>query len=529
MTDNPTTDGSRTSADEELAAARRRALLPTSSPDRFQPRPGPEETGAPAAEVDDDAATERDATERDATERDATERDATTERDAAAEHAAGTDGREPERTEAAPAEPDPADRAHADDVDTVVVADDADPAAPHGATGSGARAARPDDTSVTAPPPPTGEETAEDEVDAESWDAAFASGGDGVPTAAEHPADAPDTDPQTADARDADAHSADTDGAPSSGTTTDGAPTTTTAPTTTAAPADDEDDEAWTPLFAASRAAAARSAGSADAAQGHAPDSAVPTTTTPDAPGSDGTATTRLAAGGAARSGRGGSTPESRAAASTAGATAAGTTAAGTAAGSTTTGRKDQGLPDTWDGDAPQDAPPSRGAGTHVWVLLVSLVLAPVAWYLVADAGARLSNGESTAWVTGDVVAEHVAELGAGAVLVLLLVLLARVSSLGAWVWGIVGTVLGAAWLVVPGPLSDLLDPVLDGLTNLSGVESLGENIAAHLVTDGTSGRLLMYGLALLGVAIATHGARRAGRAEGVFVAEERRATRPRG
>jgi hypothetical protein len=181
--------------------------------------------------------------------------------------------------------------------------------------------------------------------------------------------------------------------------------------------------------------------------------------------------------------------------------------AAGSSTSSTSPARD---LPDTWSSSAPQDAPHRRGAGTHIWVLLVSLVLVPVAWYLLADGGARLTAGTNTSWVTGDIELAHVGELAAGAVLAVL------------------ATVLGAAWVAVPGPLSDLISPVLDGLRDLAGVGSVGENMADHLIADGTSGRLLLYGLALLAIAITVGGARRSGRAEGEFDAEERRATSSR-
>ncbi|MGO1835381.1 MAG: hypothetical protein ACTH0C_12010, partial [Actinomycetaceae bacterium] len=200
----------------------------------------------------------------------------------------------------------------------------------------------------------------------------------------------------------------------------------------------------------------------------------------------------------------------------------------GSSTSSTTSTSPARDLPDTWSSSAPQDAPHRRGAGTHIWVLLVSLVLIPVAWYLLTDAGARLTAGTNTSWVTGDIELAHVGELAAGAVLVFLAILLVRVSASGAWLWGAIATVLGAAWVAVPGPLADLITPVLDGMRDLAGVGSIGENMADHLIVDGTSGRLLLYGLALLAIALTVGGARRSGRAEGEFDAEERRATASR-
>ncbi|MGC5628214.1 hypothetical protein ACPYO6_08215 [Georgenia sp. Z1344] len=611
MTDNPSTDGSRTSADDELAAARRRALLPTSSPERLRPHGGDDTLARMPAVGSDEA--ERSVEGTNAPDDDAP-RDVPPADDATApvdevEVAPDAQVDEPGAIPATHADESQTDEPQTDEPQT----DDAVPVddqAPHGATGSGARAADPAEaweTSIDAPPAPTGEDLdehpqggagddtravdtnetrpmtapdgdetrpldgpaqdqtgdadaastaihapgdaspTEDDVDADSWDAAFASGGDGVPTATDRPTG---TGAAGATAAGATATGAATatadDDSPADGSEAIDASAAEPSDTDTSGDDTSDDDDSWTPLFAASRAAVARSgssAGSADSATGHAAGSAdsdgTATTRTPDAAGDattddpgtgSGAATATLATGAAGLAARGRRTPEGTAAGAASG-TAAGATSADARTTGRTTDRRstEDGLPDTWRGDAPQDTPPSRGAGTHLWVLLASLVLAPVAWYLVTDAGRRLTNGENTAWVTGDVVVEHVAELGAGAVLVLLLVLLSRVSSIGAWVWGVVGTLLGAAWLVVPGPLSDLIQPVLDGISDLSGVGALGENVAAHLVTDGSSGRLLLYGLALVGVAAATHGARRAGRAEGVFAAEEQRATRPRG
>lgn len=544
MTDNPISDGSRTSADDELADARRRALLPTSSTERMARPSGRDDEPAPAA--------------------------------GGVTGGGASVARPDDDGEIAPAAPPPPTDADlspdADPVDGVGPVTDASPVADEGPVADEDRRPfadeddvvdqRPvvDDEPVTDEEPladeqtvalehpdadeapvaderdvvdeerPTDEQTVtgertrehertdvedgpgendtavhpaagtDDELDADSWDAAFASDGD------EPPVTTTTTTETSAEA----------------GTTDATATTATTAPAT-------EDDDSWTPLFVASRDAVrnGNSAASADVA----PDAAAGpggSARKPDASGTDdshgGTAALATGAAGLAAS-RSRTTPEARAA------DAQGTSGTTRVTGTTARTGKDEGagLPDTWAGDAPQDDPPSRGFGTHLWVLLASLVLAPVAWYLIIDAGARLTAGTNTAWVTGDVVVEHVAELGAGVVLAFLLVLLARVSSIGAWVWGAVGTVLGVAWLVAPGPLSDLLQPVLDGLADVSGIGAVGENIAAHVVTEGSSGRLLLHGAVLVAIAVACHGARRAGRAEGAFVAEERHATRPRG
>src|SRR5699024_2437210 len=57
--------------------------------------------------------------------------------------------------------------------------------------------------------------------------------------------------------------------------------------------------------------------------------------------------------------------------------------------------------------------PPSRG-GTHALTVLVTLLLTPVAWYLLADAGARLTLPSGNPWESGNLNVAALLELGAG-------------------------------------------------------------------------------------------------------------------
>ncbi|WP_164737244.1 hypothetical protein [Georgenia sp. SYP-B2076] len=150
-------------------------------------------------------------------------------------------------------------------------------------------------------------------------------------------------------------------------------------------------------------------------------------------------------------------------------------------------------------------------AAAHWWGLAVAAVLTPVAWYLVADGGARLTLGDTTPWSTGAVAPAALVELAGGLVVVALVMLAARWSSVGAIVSGALVLAAGAAFLAFPGETRELLTPVLD---RLRGFNDLGGNVAHHLVSDGSSGRLALYGVALALLGVVSHGARRQGRRE---------------
>lgn len=159
---------------------------------------------------------------------------------------------------------------------------------------------------------------------------------------------------------------------------------------------------------------------------------------------------------------------------------------------------------------ATQAAPRSRAAA-HWWSLLLVLVLAPVAWYLVADAGARLTLGEDSPWARGEVAPAALVELVAGLVVTAVVLLAARWSSLGAQILGLLVLLGGLAFVVVPARTAAFLEPALAWLQDRG---DLGANVADHLVADGSAGRLALYGLGLLVIGVVSHGARRLGRAE---------------
>lgn len=153
------------------------------------------------------------------------------------------------------------------------------------------------------------------------------------------------------------------------------------------------------------------------------------------------------------------------------------------------------------------------------------ILLIPVAWYLIADAGARMVLPENAQWTTGTMTIAVMVELLAGIIVMIAALLFARASSVGAFVTGGLITVVGGVFVVVPGIARDLLTPAQEWLRSLHA--GLGGNIAHHLEADGSTGRLLIIGVALLMVGVISHSARRRGRDEQrIRAAVERRQAR---
>lgn len=159
---------------------------------------------------------------------------------------------------------------------------------------------------------------------------------------------------------------------------------------------------------------------------------------------------------------------------------------------------------------------PSRAAA-HVWSLLLSIVLVPLGWYLLADAGARMTLATDNPMSTGVLNPAALLELLGGLLVVWLVVLLARHSSLGAHVVGIAVTVVGIPWVVAPGVTARAVLPALDWLDQWN---SFGANLAHHLQASGYSGRLLLLGVVLLLIGWTSHRVRRSGREEEALRAE---------
>ena len=153
---------------------------------------------------------------------------------------------------------------------------------------------------------------------------------------------------------------------------------------------------------------------------------------------------------------------------------------------------------------------PSR-TGAHWLSFLLFLLLVPVGWYLAADAGARMTLADAAPMYTGVASILALGEILGAVLISAILFGVARRSSLGAWLMGIVTLIVGLPWLMAPGITGA---SVLSALTALTNTGSLGANLSHHLQASGYSGRFALLGIALIGLAYVSHSARRTGRAE---------------
>ena len=158
--------------------------------------------------------------------------------------------------------------------------------------------------------------------------------------------------------------------------------------------------------------------------------------------------------------------------------------------------------------DETPEAPRGRG-WSHAGVLVATLLLVPVAWYLLADASARLVLVPNNPWETGNLNYAALGELVGGLAVVALIWLLARVSSLGAQVVGVLVAIFGVLPLALPTFTQESVLAPLDRA--IGGVNDLTANIIHHLNLDLGSGRMLIFGVALLLTGLVSHSARRRG------------------
>lgn len=155
------------------------------------------------------------------------------------------------------------------------------------------------------------------------------------------------------------------------------------------------------------------------------------------------------------------------------------------------------------------------------WMGLVAFAIGvPLAWFLAADAGARMTLADNAPMVTGTASFLALGELLGALAFSVLLIASARQSSLGAWAVGGLFTVIGLPWVLVPGPTATAMFPVMSALQSSGAV---GANLQHHLQASGYSGRLLLIGVVLISLGYVSHTTRRIGRAEEARRAEVER------
>ena len=144
-------------------------------------------------------------------------------------------------------------------------------------------------------------------------------------------------------------------------------------------------------------------------------------------------------------------------------------------------------------------------------VILPHAIGLPAAWYLITDAAARLTLAEGNPLATGNLNPAALAELGAGAVVAIIVIMLTIRSSLGALIFGFLTMVAGGFFLAVPTLTADFMEPAYNWLTAFN---DFGGNVAHHIQWTGYTGAMLVSGLMLFVIGLTSIFARRDGRRE---------------
>lgn len=165
------------------------------------------------------------------------------------------------------------------------------------------------------------------------------------------------------------------------------------------------------------------------------------------------------------------------------------------------------------------DEPHGRG-WAHVGVFFATLLLAPFAWYLVADAGVRLGVLQDSQWNTGNADWMSILELVGALACLGILWFLAAFSSVGANFFGLILFAAGMAALIVPSTAQDLLGS--SAVQSFADFNTFTGNVAHHLTNDLAAGRIAVYGFLLMMTGVVSHHARRKGADRGGILATRR-------
>lgn len=159
---------------------------------------------------------------------------------------------------------------------------------------------------------------------------------------------------------------------------------------------------------------------------------------------------------------------------------------------------------------------PTKRTAAHLWGLLATLALVPIAWFLLTDGALRTSYSLLEIGDRPNIAGLLSLAGGLGALLVVALV--ARASSLGAWIWGSLVTAAGIVFLAIPATVMQWLADNRDAFLVVH--DGFGTNLYNYLLDTGRSGLLLTFGVIVLLFALVSHTARRSGRTEGRIAAE---------
>ncbi|WP_216395461.1 hypothetical protein [Arcanobacterium phocae] len=162
---------------------------------------------------------------------------------------------------------------------------------------------------------------------------------------------------------------------------------------------------------------------------------------------------------------------------------------------------------DPGDLDPIPDEPKGRG-WLHVGGFFLTILLLPVAWYFISDAGARLYLVDNNPWETKSFALFPFVELIGGLAVITLIWLTARATSLGAQFWGAVITLCGLAALITPSSAQRAIT-WLDN--QIGSYNAFTGNVIHHIELDFGTGRVAILGFMLFMTGIVAHAARRRG------------------
>lgn len=151
-------------------------------------------------------------------------------------------------------------------------------------------------------------------------------------------------------------------------------------------------------------------------------------------------------------------------------------------------------------------------AAAHAWSLLISLIGVPLAWAFLRHAEGLLYGSNDSTWDTGKYSVEGLIFLILGLVTVIVIGSFVRLSSLGMFVVGILLTILGGAFVVLPMAMKDAMGTSLQGMQD-SPVMAL--KVLGYLIESaGASGQCFVIGVLLIMIGVVGHTARRKGRVD---------------
>lgn len=149
--------------------------------------------------------------------------------------------------------------------------------------------------------------------------------------------------------------------------------------------------------------------------------------------------------------------------------------------------------------------PPRSRIGAHVLSVLVGLVLTPVALGLLASGAQGVVGALEEA---GQAAVPSIASAAVGALLLGVVAVTAAGSTLGPMIGGaLYGVAPGIGFLVSPETITDQTSTALDQVEPVTGT-----GLTTGALILGSTGSLVVLGLSLVLVGVATHLARRAGK-----------------